>query len=409
MEAINEFTGLKISSRIVRFVTDIVENILIYGYTNSSKDLSEGLFIMADGNSVTSYYDPNHLHLDWSPYFQKYYCLLYDCKDNPSFLIDVSKSLKPGVYSYSFERKYEAVQNFKLFDNKQLKIESEEFPIAKHVKRTIGIEFETSLGYISERDCFNYGLIPLRDGSISGIEYSTVILQGNSGFNLLKKQLDLLRNYTHFNKECSLHIHFGNFPLDVTKISRLYTILLRIQDQMEWYVPALTFRTNEYKANGKSYCKKLPEFANFDNMFYNFTSMPFLGSFVQPHPDDLTRTHKWNVHSRYYWCNFVNLLCYNVNKTVEFRFLRPTYNLEKILTWIYILNGILTYAEGNGKIQGIDLKYILNSVYPTDTANMLHYECTKLVSLQKAQYDNGDLIGADLTLENRFFESNKII
>lgn len=408
MEVINEFTGMKISNRIIRFVVNVVNNIVIFGYTNSDRSLKQGEFFTKD-SQFQSLFDPNKLHLEWSPYLQKYYYISDNTNCNIENISRIKNGLKPGQYKYSFERKYEAVQNFKLFDNKQVKLNLEHFPISDHVTRSIGIEFESSLGYISEQDCFDYGLIPLRDGSISGIEYSTVILKGNEGFNLLKKQLELLSSYTHFNKECSLHIHFGDFPLDAEKIYNLYTILYSLQDEIVNYVPDWTFYTEQYKANGKSYCKPLKRYKHFTEMFRDIAGQEFFGNFMQPHPADPTRNHKWNIISRYYWCNFVNLLCYNVNKTVEFRFLRPTYNLEKILTWIYILNGILNYAEQYKWISGIDLRYILEMVYPQDIADMLYEQLIKLKMLHESQTNNGDYIGADLILENRFFNSNKII
>lgn len=406
MEAVNEFTGRKFSSRAYRVAVRIKDGIVICGYTNDQKNLRQGVFILPEG-SITLYYDPKKLDLAWCPATQSYVCDLIQDATNRCFT-ERAYGLYPGRYNYSFDKKYEAVQNFKLFDHKQVKLNAEHFPISDYVTRTIGLEFETSLGSISEKDCFDYGLIPLRDGSISGVEYSTVVLQGNSGFNLLKKQLELLRSYTHFNKECSLHIHFGNFPLDSEKIFRLYLLLLSLQDEVQGYVPNLTFRTEEYKANQKSYCKRLETYSSFKGFYEAMTGQRFYGDFCQPHPNDPGRMHKWNIPTRYYWCNFINLLCYNVNKTVEFRFLRPTYSLEKILSWIYILNGILTYAEGIRTLLDINIPQILKSVYPENIYNMLLEKLNKLSCLCECQAFNGDLIGADMVLENRFFD-NKII
>jgi hypothetical protein len=62
---------------------------------------------------------------------------------------------------------------------------------------------------------YELGLIPLRDGSITGIEFSTVVLQGNEGLNLLKQQVEALNANTIFDKDCSLHIHFGGLNLTV--------------------------------------------------------------------------------------------------------------------------------------------------------------------------------------------------
>ena len=39
------------------------------------------------------------------------------------------------------------------------------------------------------------------------------------------------------------------------------------------------------------------------------------------------------------------MVCYDSPKTVEFRFLRPTYCFNKILAWLYILNAILRFSE----------------------------------------------------------------
>ena len=70
-----------------------------------------------------------------------------------------------------------------------------------------------------------------------------------------------------------------------------------------------------------------------------------LKNLTQVHPADTGGDRKWNINIRYYWVNFINILFYNKAKTVEFRFLRPTYNFNKIVGWMYIFNAILIYAE----------------------------------------------------------------
>jgi len=107
--------------------------------------------------------------------------------------IVAAKYEKGNGYPYSFSKKYEAIENFKIFENKQTVCEHKEFPISKYFKYTFGLEYETSVGIIPEDICFRDGLIPLRDGSISGNEYSTVVMAGNDGFNLLHQQLKTLR------------------------------------------------------------------------------------------------------------------------------------------------------------------------------------------------------------------------
>lgn len=406
METIDGITGKVTHSRVFRYIAEVVNGILIYGNTSKVEEL-RSVIVVAEGRKTSAFCDPKSVkNITWSPFIGDYVLIVDDhCPD----ATHVKYGLNPNLYPYTFQKKYEAVQHFNLFKDKQVKIEDYDFPIAKYVTRTIGIEFETSLGAISEEDCLKYGLIPLRDGSITGVEYSTVILQGNSGFNLLKKQLDLLRQNTFFNKDCSLHIHFGDYPLDPKLIYKLQALLYNIQNEIQCYIPRYSFYTEKYKSNGKAYCKPLASYSSFSDFFVALTGTPFLGSFTQPHPNDITREHKWNVPTRYYWCNFINLLCYNVNKTVEFRFLRPTYNLEKILTWIYILNGFLEYASRGLRTIRVDIRTVLSTVYPKEVFEFLCVQLDKLNCLRDMQCDNLDYIGEDITLENRLFDDNKII
>ena len=128
-------------------------------------------------------------------------------------------------FPYHFRKEYEAVNNLETFKDRQKVRYDFEFPIENFIKYSFGLEFETSNGIIPEEICFADGLIPLRDGSISGNEYSTVVLQGHKGFNLLYQQLETLRKYTRFDKECSLHIHFGGFPLEPKRGAQFLTVM----------------------------------------------------------------------------------------------------------------------------------------------------------------------------------------
>ena len=322
--------------------------------------------------------------------------------------------LGQGSFPYNFERRYEAVESFKIFEGKQKVITPEEFPGSKYLKYTMGFEFETSAGYIPEETVFRDGLIPLRDGSIKGLEYSSVVLSpDNDGLSLLHQQLRTLREYTSFNKECALHIHFGRFPMKEKPIFNLYKLCYYLQkEKLSKLVPKLTFDTQKYKQHReKNYCGFLDAYNNFQDLYYDLTNMHFAGSFTEPHPADPDRQHKWNIGKRYYWINFMNLLCYKVNKTVEFRFLRPTYNLKKILVWMYIFNAMMQYAEKVDDIdQRINFFQILRSVYPEDFANKLYFEgVTKLLILTENQTRSDDLCGAMVEEERKLFGEDEIM
>lgn len=278
-----------------------------------------------------------------------------------------------GHYPYSFSREYEAVRHFDLFkdsaelaDPKKIKLESP--------KHTFGVEFETSSGFLPQEECFRTGLIPLRDGSIGACEYSTIVLKGGAGLDLLRKQAETLRRYTVFDKECALHMHLGGFPLSSKAIFILYAICFYFErDMYLGMLPRLSFRTAEYKSNGKDYCLKLPEFHSFLDLYKFFVGRDYGGSLSQPHPDDPTRERKWQIHNRYYGLNLINMLCYKSPKTVEFRFLRPTFNWKKLFFWVYFFDMIVSLAETlQPKLVNKEFTYIFDFVMKYMSSNNIN-------------------------------------
>jgi hypothetical protein len=299
------------------------------------------------------------------------------------------------------------VESFEIFKDKQLVVNPKEHKLSKYLHYTFGVEFETSQGYIPQDICFRDGLIPLRDGSITGLEYSTVVLNGNEGLCLLEQQVESLKEYTYFNKECSLHIHMGGYPLDPLKIFRLYNTCKKLEPYIEHIVPNLTFNSAEYKLNGKDYCTKLANYKNFEELYTGLVGRKFMDSFTQPHPLDIRREAKWHIDTRYTWVNFINALCYNVNKTIEFRFLRPTYNFKKIVLWLYIFNAILKFSEEMTTVREVNkpdlLKYIVKKVYPEDISNEILGGIQRLEILKENQTRNADFIGKDTEMETLLF------
>lgn len=330
-----------------------------------------------------------------------------------------TKTLGMGGFPYTFQRRYEAIESFKIFDEKQEILNPDKkHNISRYLRYTYGLEFETSAGYIPEHICFRDGLIPLRDGSISGLEYSTVVMSGNEGISLLEQQLSTLRKYTIFDKECSLHIHFGGFPLDTDKIFDLYRVCKRLEGEIQRLVPALTFKSSQYKKSHKDYCNLLPPsgeaggrpYRSFKELYSGLVGKDYNGSLTDPHPNDEGRERKWQISTRYFWVNFINLICYKVNKTVEFRLLRPTYNLEKITYWIYLFNAILNYAEQMDKNQdlgSLTLESIFKEIYDEETCEMLSVETEKLkmlINIQSGQF--GDNIGSTIHIEDNMFDKD---
>jgi len=327
-----------------------------------------------------------------------------------------------GVFPYTFGRRYEAAFLMDFFEGKQKILNPVEFKIAKHLKYTFGWEFETSMGYIPEEECLRDGLIPLRDGSISGIEYSTVVLEGNNGLNLLKQQVETLKKYCSFNKECSLHVHLGGFPVNSTAIWALYSLLKFLESDISRYVPPLTFKSSMYKKSHKDYCKTLPYFNDFDELYQGFTGSHYYNSLVQAHPNDPDREHKWTVAGRYHWVNFINMICYKSPKTVEFRLLRPTFDFSRIYCWLAIFTAILKYAEGlaaPGKSAGYVTRILVNTnptlasivsnIYPDDIAQYLNVFLATAECGKCNQVANGDSCGSDYQLEDDAWNTGKLL
>lgn len=320
------------------------------------------------------------------------------------------------LYPYTtIERLYGAQNHLAIFNDtlkqsyKSVKIPK--YRLAKYLPYSFGIEYETSMGAIPEEECYAKGLIPLRDGSITGIEYSTTVLQNNFGCHMVKEQMDVLNKYTYFNKECALHIHFGNFPVDSQAILAINNLCSFLPNLCYAITPRASFHTSRYKANQKDYCSPLQWFNNFQDLYKAYVNIPFFGDLYQPHPADIDKKAKWNIRSRYKSCNLINMLCYDKAKTIEFRFLRPTRNVHIIYFWLYTLNAILQFAEMTKNLtinqmydlySSIDLTSIYTQVYPDDIVKSLNIAIQDLSTIRTNQTNNNDICGADIIFEENF-------
>ena len=325
-----------------------------------------------------------------------------------------------GRFPYSFSQMYEAIHCFDIFKNKQYILKEKDYDYSKYLEYTFGLEYETSQGYIPEDICLRDGLIPLRDGSITGVEYSTVVMHGNKGINYLKQQINTLKKYTLFDKECSLHVHMGLPRVSPTIVYNLYVISTIVQNELLDFAPKWTFESNRYKRTRKNYCSKIPVCQTFEKLFNFIAGDRFKGSLIEPHISDPDRSHKWQVSSRYFAFNFVNLLCYENPKTIEFRFLRPTYNYNEILTWLFVFNAIiklayiteeeissLTYNETfefiNGKYK--DLFGIIRTVYPDKLSNRLISNLKSICNIHSVLYNKADFAGLMTEVKEAFYEN----
>ena len=310
-------------------------------------------------------------------------------------------------FPYNLERVvYNAKFEEHLFKNKQKVLNNIEFKYVKEFPYTFGLEFETAGGYLPQHQLYELGLIPLRDGSITGIEFTTVVLQGNKGLNLLKQQMETLDTCTIFDKDCSLHIHLGNFKLSGDVLLTLNNLFCGCD--LYKYLPMLTFATHMYKTNKeKNYCEPNEKYRSFEEMYGSLVGRNFYGDYYQPHPKDLSGTRKWNIKSRYHALNFINALCYDGPKTVEYRMLRPTYNFSKVIGWLFVYGAFLKYAEQNKNKStllyrnSLNTEQVIRTVYSHELADIL-CEFLKLSErVVQAQYSVGDQYGMRVDIEDK--------
>ena len=424
MRVFNEFTRRFCSKNLVtRCITNIYDDYIEFGYyPRGTTDLMPILFNYSKSpdhdecDVIQIVNNENNLKKLVFSNLSGYYIIPFQFSEKLLFRHINIKGR--GNFPYSFRRYYEALESFNIFDGKQVAVNNIEYNLSKYLKYTFGLEFETSCGYIPENLCFRDGLIPLRDGSIGGLEYSTVVLDGNKGLNLLKQQTDTLNKHTFYNKECALHIHLGGFPVNEKYIFTLYCICVCLERNLIEFIPRYSFKTSLYKKTEKDYCNELPRVGTFSQLYQYIAEKKYNGSLIEPHPHDIERNHKWDCHSRYVWCNLLNMVCFDKCKTVEFRFLRPTFNFNKIYLWLAIFNGILLYAEKQTKklesksderiINSIyesklTLSSIIHDVYPESFAKNIDLGLDKLRVVVENQSNNEDYCGKDTFFDDEIF------
>jgi hypothetical protein len=192
--------------------------------------------------------------------------------------------------------------------------------------------------------------------------------------------VETLNNTCEFDVTNSLHCHIGNVPTNKEFITKFYTLMVNIQDQVYKMFPNYKF-TNVNKIKRKNYTQPLKSYKDFDSIltFLNNNSVckhEYKGNYIT-HIADKTRTHKWDISSRYYWVNLIPLVFYP-SRTIEFRIHQGTLNKYKIIYWLLMCMAMVKYAESDSTTSDkIDIREIFKFAYPeenTAEALILHYE-----------------------------------
>lgn len=230
---------------------------------------------------------------------------------------------------------------------------------------SFGFEFETNKGKIPNYRILESGLMPLRDGSIQGIEFATIPLNGKKGVNTLENACKLLQEYTTFTEQESLHLHVGNTPSSKKFVGYLYTIACILENEIYAMFPKYYAQTSKFKAKAKDYNmplrKELVELTpeeTFNSVAFYLSEGKKYQGFGAEHPSDPDGSHKWGINSRYHWVNLIPLM-FGSNKTVEFRCHIPTNDPIKVINWLYICSAIIKYADRASR-NNVDLVTLKN-------------------------------------------------
>lgn len=350
---------------VIQGVVDIIEDKLIFGYFNNNIKYSR-----VRDKTGNSYYLLNpEIFKDNREYREQlstgdFYHIskLESYKFNSIIL-----PKKDYKYSLPYDSKGIIENNLKNYN------ENYNPEISNNIKNyaplledlTFGLEFETTKGFIPDRILNKYGLIPLRDGSISGIEYVTVPMSGEKGLQCTADILKVLKERTTYDDNtCSLHLHLGNIPRTKEFILAFFKVGMKIQDEMFQMFPL--YKKYNYHIKNKNYSAPLPTFeilseldpiidkTNIDNNFnvlYKYLSMgqdfKSVGNNldnINSHPADPNGNQKWLCKPRYLLYNVVPLIFGN-KQTIEFRIHTPTYDVNKIFPFIFMNALIVNFVK----------------------------------------------------------------
>lgn len=231
---------------------------------------------------------------------------------------------------------------------------------------TMGLEIETDGGYPPENLYYKYGCLPLKDGSIKGVEVTT--LKYPPKLNLYKELLTELSKYALCTQNNSLHVNLSGFSNTPKFRVAMYNLYYRLQSEISAFIPIYK-RELEYlttkQGGAKDHCKPLENLrvvyryptdkaeraAAIDKSDALIFTMLNEGILNQE-SNMKTRQHskqgrpKWEWLNRYYALNMIPLYFGPIESSrLEFRVHHGTVNPYKTLIWLLICTSIVKYVE----------------------------------------------------------------
>lgn len=290
---------------------------------------------------------------------------------------------------YSFESNSYNVEDANNFQKAISLYESYNSPLTKDVKKAarligdlkFGCEIECKLGNLSNYTLNQLGVLVCRDGSIGYTpEFVTVPYTGAKGLDSLNTLFLELNKRCTTDHTCSLHYHIGNVRKDREFIIALYKVYSDIQKDLHKILPF--YKTVHIGIKKQNYCQflnpdlirnvfdKKKEYKERINIAYNNLYTWILEgrtpdkNFNRKNMQHPNGDRKWNLHSRYFSLNLLNLFVSN-RQTYEFRAHHAVLSSTKAINWLFICIAIIRYTEKNSSRilvnrSKISLKEVLN-------------------------------------------------
>lgn len=368
-----------INKRYIR-IENLVYNHTINRYVLPSKNLIEGIVSFDEiNNPILGYFEKNMLYnvVLFNEKLEMNYCLnktivplCYREELRTGYYFHISKK-KASDFNYLVNVSREIKESLPydsrgITDKFKTKFEKNYNPIiTDNVKKysgllknyTFGLEFETTVGVLPEEKLNVLPLIPLRDGSISGLEYVTIPLKGEIGLQSLIDSVEELKSKTLYDKSCALHYHIGGIPRTPEFLLAFYKVSSFFQDEMFSMFPL--YKKYNFGVKRKNYSKPFPfnkinslmdasiDIKNKDQVNNNFNVLfKYLSegydfrdygndlNNVLEHPRDPNGNQKWQINTRYYANNVIPIIFGN-KQTIEFRIHTPTYDIGKIINFLF--------------------------------------------------------------------------
>jgi hypothetical protein len=188
---------------------------------------------------------------------------------------------------------------------------------------TTGIEYE--IGVTAEVPKDIHGWIRGTDQS-AGWEWKSGVLRETEEVESIRTLVDEAKRVGRIHDKCGIHIHLG-FDIKQVPDMRVKYRLMRLLHRYEDMILDL----EKPHANRACFCAKLPDAA--------WEPLKTGGGFGYFGQESV---------GRYWWVNPVAIKKYG---TLEFRFINTTYDWQRIVGWVHILQSLLCSAISGTKVE----------------------------------------------------------